>query len=409
MLIRQAVILVGGRGTRLGDLTANTPKPLLPVGGIPFLDYVLQQISRHGFTDVVLLCGYKPDEFTAFLAERTPPSLAVHMSREPETLCGTAGALVHARDLLDESFLLLNGDTFFDINLLDLAVLAEQSRAMATMALVPMKGDRYGTVTLDGNLIGAFNDPQMRVPGPINGGIYVMRRDVIDRVTTTPCSLEKDIFPTLAEQSLIAGRVYDRPFIDIGVPQDFDRAQTYIPSLVRRPAVFLDRDGVLNDDLGYVHRIEDFHWKQGAREAVKLLNDTGFHVFVVTNQAGVARGYYDEATVQALHRWINDEMRAVGAHIDAFEYCPFHPEGALPEYRQVSERRKPRPGMIADLVESYPVDLERSFLIGDKVSDIGAAEALGIPGYLFEGSDLLAFVEAVLRDRVGEKALAAEE
>ena len=147
--------------------------------------------------------------------------------------------------------------------------------------------------------------------------------------------------------------------------------------MLTRPAVFLDRDGDLNLDKGYVHTIADFEWVPGAREAIRLCNDEGYFVFVVTNQSGVARGLYDESAVLALHNFMNEELAQMGGHIDAFEYCPHHPEAAVPAYRKSCERRKPGPGMILDLLKNWPVDRQRSFLVGNEPSDLAAAAAAG--------------------------------
>jgi D,D-heptose 1,7-bisphosphate phosphatase len=166
---------------------------------------------------------------------------------------------------------------------------------------------------------------------------------------------------------------------------------------MRRPAVFLDRDGVLNVDRGYVYRPEEFEWIPGAKAAIKALNDTGYYVFVLTNQSGIARGYYSEEDVQALHRWMAAELQAEGAHIDGFEYCPYHPEGTVARYRRASDRRKPAPGMILDCLARFPVDVSRSYLIGDKPHDLQAAAAAGVPGYLFQGQNLMDFVNTVAR------------
>jgi len=166
--------------------------------------------------------------------------------------------------------------------------------------------------------------------------------------------------------------------------------------LARRPAVFFDRDGVLNRDVGYLHRPEEFEWLEGAKTAIRHCNDAGYFVFVVTNQAGVARGYYDESDVEKLHSWMRAELAPQGAHIDAFEYCPHHLDGVRPEYRRACRRRKPAPGMILDLLANWPVDKQASFLIGNTQSDLDAAAAAGIPGHLYQGGDLAAFVAARL-------------
>jgi D-glycero-D-manno-heptose 1,7-bisphosphate phosphatase len=160
----------------------------------------------------------------------------------------------------------------------------------------------------------------------------------------------------------------------------------------RRPAAFLDRDGVLNHDTGYVYRPDQFEWILGAREAVKRLNDDGYYTFVVTNQAGVAHGLYAEADIHRLHEWVNAELSRAGARIDAFFHCPYHPEGKVEAYRRVSDDRKPGPGMLLRAKQEWPVDWSRSFLIGDRDSDIAAATAAGIPGHKFGGGDLLAFL-----------------
>ncbi|WP_035726571.1 D-glycero-alpha-D-manno-heptose-1,7-bisphosphate 7-phosphatase [Bradyrhizobium murdochi] len=165
---------------------------------------------------------------------------------------------------------------------------------------------------------------------------------------------------------------------------------------MKRPAIFFDRDGVLNEDHGYVFEISQLKWIEGAREAVKVANGAGYFVFVITNQSGVARGLYEETHVEALHKWMENDLAKIGAHIDAFEYCPYHPEAAIERYRRVSPRRKPAPGMIQDLMERFPVDVSRSILIGDKPTDLEAAQAAGIKGYLFPGHNLAQFLKSIL-------------
>lgn len=160
--------------------------------------------------------------------------------------------------------------------------------------------------------------------------------------------------------------------------------------------MFLDRDGVLNEDRGYIHRPDQFVWISGAKDAVKLLNDSGYYVFVVTNQAGVAHGYYEESAILSLHEWVQSELHETGARIDDWRYCIFHPEAKIEKLRKTHNWRKPGPGMILDLMAHWPVDPAQSFLIGDKESDIGAAKAAGIPGHLFTGHDLLSFMQTLL-------------
>ncbi len=160
-----------------------------------------------------------------------------------------------------------------------------------------------------------------------------------------------------------------------------------------RPAAFLDRDGVLNEDRGYVYRAEDLVWVADAAAALRRLREAGHLIFVVTNQSGVGRGFYREDDVHRLHAHM---QIVLGGCVDAFRFCPHHPEAALSAYRQRCACRKPAPGMIKDLLGAYPVDAARSFLIGDRETDLEAARAAGLRGYRFEGGSLDAFVSTLL-------------
>jgi D,D-heptose 1,7-bisphosphate phosphatase len=397
---RQCVILVGGLGTRLGALTADCPKPLLPVATIPFLSYLADEAERFGFKNLLLLAGYRSADVEAWAIERrSRPGVTVDISVE-STPAGTGGSLLLADHLLEERFLLLNGDSWFDFNWLDLMTVAPADQADVVMALRPVSdGGRYGVVTCKGERVIDLRDRgHPGQPATINAGVYVMSKRILKAITPG-ASLERDVIPALAKDDRVRGRVYAHGrFIDIGVPDDYARAQTILPGWLRRPAVFLDRDGVLNHDHGYVHRSDQFDWVDGAREAIKLLNDNGFFVFVVTNQAGIARGYYDETAVGVLHGWISTELRARGAHIDDFRYCPHHPEGTVAALRRTCRCRKPGPGMIEDLLQLWTVDQAHSFLVGDKNSDIDAAHAAGIDGYLFDGVSLLETIAAHLKE-----------
>ena len=165
----------------------------------------------------------------------------------------------------------------------------------------------------------------------------------------------------------------------------------------RHPAIFFDRDGVLNIDHGYTYRSEEFEWVVGAKKAIQHFNQQGYYVFVVTNQSGIARGFYTEEEVQKLHAFMNKELSEEGAHINAFYYCPHHMEGIVPKYTMACQCRKPMPGMLLQAIEEWRIDPATSLMIGDRPSDIEAAKAAGIPGYLFSGKDLYKYVKGIIK------------
>ncbi|MBS0280504.1 MAG: HAD-IIIA family hydrolase [Proteobacteria bacterium] len=402
-MISQCVILVGGLGTRLGELTHATPKPLLPVNGKPFLDHLIQRAARFGFTDIVLLAGYLGDQVLARYAGTQRVAgrdvqVRVVVEREP---AGTGGALTYLDGSADEHFLLMNGDSWFDMDLRAFADAPLMKPTLAKIALRRLENlGRYGGVILDRGRIldfaaaGAGNGDSL-----INAGIYLAARELIGMVRQMPCSLERDLFVPMAKKGRLSGTPLEGAFIDIGVTEDYARAETVLRDNLYRPAVFFDRDGVLNIDEGYTHRPDDLRWNEGAIAAVRAVNQAGWYAFVVTNQAGVGHGHYGEKEVDIFHRHMEVELAKQGAHIDEFVYCPFHPDAKLEAYRKDSTLRKPNPGMILDLLARWPVDASRSFLVGDRNSDLEAAAGASIGAYLYSGGDLNLLVTEALKER----------
>ena len=304
---------MGGFGTRLGELTKTTPKPLLPVGGKPFLDYVFFDLARQGITSIVLAARYHAPQMDAFIHESETIkrfSLKVSISIEPKP-AGTGGALFHARHLLEDRFLLLNGDSVIDVNILALAQVAPE--ALGTLTVCPVEdASRYGTVRIHDGKIAEFSArPPVPGPGIVNGGVYVFHKQLLDFLNDQ-CSLEQDVLPQLAATGLLAAFQTTGFFLDIGLPESYAIAETALPQRQCKPAAFFDRDGVLNLDHGHVGSVDRFDWMPGAKQTIRHLNENGHYVFVVTNQAGVAKGKYSEENVRALHQHMQCDLADAG-------------------------------------------------------------------------------------------------
>jgi dTDP-glucose pyrophosphorylase/histidinol phosphatase-like enzyme len=393
--IRQAVILAGGKGTRLGAITQTIPKPMLPIaGGRPFLDYLLEMIERHGYHDILLLGGYLGDVLETAYDGRRIGNAIVRVLREPAPL-GTAGALTIARASLDPRFLLMNGDAFFDINLRALEQASQQDGAMATLALRSVAdAARYGRVIEEQGSVVAFLEKDLSRPGPgvINGGIYVLKREILDLVHDLPCSLEQDIFPALVERGQIRGREFDGYFLDIGLPETLERGHLELPSVRARPAAFLDRDAVINsaDD-----NSEAFQWVRGAVEAIRKLNDRGYYVFV-SNPSGrehrtlAARGAF------RLSAAMQQRLAAEGAHVDRFYGEPACPQDIAPAHAIAATKTNPVSSPVFNAMNEWPIIRERSFFIGASGDDIEASRRAGVLGHALPEGDLARLVHSLL-------------
>jgi D-glycero-D-manno-heptose 1,7-bisphosphate phosphatase len=338
---------------------------------------------------MVLIARGEAGAIEPFLAENLDRPYRIRGVVAPQE-AGDGGCLRCAAGGLDRRFFLFSGHSFFDINLLDL-VLAANSFPVALALERVADTRRRGSFTTEGGRIVNFRSPdECSGLGLVDAGVRVVERSILHEIDRLGGSLERDIFPTLIASGRVAGKAYRSRSWDVDAAEG-------LASHLRRPALFLDRDGVINADIGYPHRPDQIAWVDGALEAIRLANDRGHLVIVVTNQAGVARGYYSEETLQTLHTWMQQRFAEAGAHVDRFYYCPHHPQASVAAYRLICECRKPAPGMLLRALAG-DVRREASLLVGDKPSDIEAARRAGIAGFLFPGGDLREFVDPLLVD-----------
>jgi D-glycero-D-manno-heptose 1,7-bisphosphate phosphatase len=399
VVVREALVLAGGLATRLGDAAADVPKRLQPVGGRPFLDFILWELRRHGVRRVVLCTGRLHEAVVEHVGDGSAFGVEAVYSREPQPL-GTAGALaVAASQVQGDVVFALNGDSLFDCNLTELARrLRSSDAAEAVLALGRVEDTgRYGSVALaSGGRIEGFREKGGGGAGLINAGVYCLRTDWLRSLPAEHSSLERDVFPELAEQGRLLGMATDAFFVDIGTPASLKAAQLSVPAWRHKPCAFLDRDGIINCDRGHLCDTEQFEFTPGMPEAIKLLNDAGWLVIVITNQAGIGRGKYTEEQFEAFSEWIDDRLAEGGAHVDAVYHCPHHPTAGLGEYRRECECRKPAPGMVKRAISDWEPDVARSFLLGDKDSDVEAAVSAGVRGVLYAGGDLRDVIRSLI-------------
>lgn len=386
------VILCGGYGSRLAQYTKKTPKPLLEVAGKPFLFYLINNLTRFGFKRILLLTHYKKELFFEFKKKHFK-SFPIKIINEKIKL-GTGGSLVAARDNLDDEFFLFNGDTYFDINILDLK-LHQQNKQLITAACTYKKISKYSIQKyLRKSKIINLKKNRKNKKNLVFGGIYFIKKKLLANYKVKALDLDKDIIFPLVKKKLVNIKTYKKNiFFDIGDSvKDYISSSKKITEVTNKPCCFLDRDGVLNIDTGYVYKINNFKWKRNIFKAIKFLNDNNYYVIVITNQAGIAHGYFKEQDVENLHNYINAKLFEKGAHIDKFYYCPFHEQAKILKYKKKTNYRKPGNGMLLQALRDFKIKKNQSFFIGDQKSDEICAKKTNVK-FQFAKSSILNIVK----------------
>ncbi len=371
-MIKEAIVLAGGLGTRLRDTVPDLPKCMAPVAGRPFLFYMINYLRTQGVERFIFALGYKHELIEEWLATQFP-TLDYICSVEDEPL-GTGGAIKLAcAHATEENVLVTNGDTLFKVDTAQLALMHHSHAAEATLSLKPMQDfDRYGIVETDDNgLVLNFLEKQFCEQGNINGGVYVLNlMSFLENDWPPVFSFEKDYLES--RRFRLFGSAQDSYFIDIGIPEDLERAQS---ELARTPAdlgtvdknwtLFIDRDGVINYEKegDYIRNWREFKFYEGAKDAFKILGNSFGTIIVVTNQRGIGKGLMTEADLDSIHQHMLKQIQNAGGRVDKVYYCTStdndHPD------------RKPNPGMALRAKLDFPaIDLNRSIMIGNKPSDM---------------------------------------
>ena len=377
---REAIVLAGGFGTRLAHVVPDVCKPMAPVAGRPFLRFVMDNLAEAHFDHVVVADGYRREQIENYFGEAYRGICIDYSSEVSPLLTGGATKQALVKCTSDWVFV-LNGDTWLDLDFDEMAAVAESlpDSAQAVVAVKRMFDfERYGTVGVDddGTLV-AFHEKDYCKDGLINAGVYLIRRDSLGDMPNA-FSLESDWFERVVSDGVLYAVECTGDFIDIGVPDDYALAQGMFKSMAQgwKLALF-DRDGTINVDTGHLYEPEKLELIPSTVDIMRRYSeDPDFKIAIVTNQAGIAKGLYTEADMRKIHHCIERELAELGVQVDAWYFCPHHPD-----YTGVCRCRKPAPGMLEAAMHDFDAKPEDCVMYGDRTTDEAAAKAAGIKFY----------------------------
>ena len=367
------VILAGGKGTRIKSLLKGYPKPMLKFNGKNFLQYIINLVIKYPFRNIYILTGYKSKIIISKYDKKEINFVKIKCLKEKKLL-GTGGALFTLKKKLS-NFVLINGDTLFDIDYNKLLNTSFKN-SFGTIALIGKKNKKstkLNNLNLKNKII------QFDTRGKfMNGGVYFFKKKFLKLIPKIKSSLEDEILPNLIKKKLINGVVYNNFFIDIGSKESLKIGAKKLNKHFYRPAAFLDRDGVINYDYGYVCSEKKFKIRKGVLKGLKHLIKNNYYIFIITNQAGIAKKKFSEKKFQNFQNFIKLKLSLKGIYFNDFEYCPYHPKGLLKKYKKRSDYRKPGNLMIKNLQKKWLINMKKSFMIGDNITDKECANKSGL-------------------------------
>ena len=431
----KTVIMAGGRGTRISSVVNDVPKPMIPIGGKPVLEHEIECLRQQGFTEIILTVAYLADIIMDYFGDGSgcspvtgkPFGVNIEYYVEKEAL-GNAGALFRIREKLDGDFLLLNADAMFDVDFNRFVKYHKKCGGLATLFTHPnshpydsglIVADKQGCVE---QWLAKEDERPEYYRNRVNAGLHVISTELLDQMEmqitkTGKIDLDRHLLKPLAG----TGRMYcyDSPEYvkDMGTPDRYEAVcKDFVSGRVagknlrkKQKAVFLDRDGTINQYVGFLRNEEQFELLEGVAEAVKKINESGYLAIVVTNQPVIARGEVSFEELEKIHCKMETLLGKEGAYLDAIYYCPHHPhkgyKGEVAELKIDCGCRKPKPGMILQAAEKFHIDLSQSWMVGDGQNDIQAGKEAGCRTALIGkenyGQDmtvdsLLEFVEKVV-------------
>jgi len=372
VVIKQAVILAGGRGTRLKTLTDNLPKPMISINRRPFLEYLICLLRGNRIEEVILLLGYLPEKIVKYFGNGLNFGINIKYSIGDVSF-ETGKRIKNAEELLDDNFLLMYCDNYWPLNLKKLVKYHDEHNVLTTVTIYTnkdnstksnIKVDNQGYVTL------YDKSRKEKILSGVDIGFFIINKKVLEWMPNTNFSFEKEILPKLIKEKQIAGYLTGHKYYSIG---KIERLPITAQFLKPKKVIFLDRDGVINkkpSKADYVKSWDEFKFLPGTIEAMSILTKNGYEIYIISNQAGIARGMMTEDDLKEIHKKMKNELRMRGARILDIYYCPHG-------WDERCECRKPKPGMFFQAAREHYLDLTKAVFIGDDERDLQAGNAAG--------------------------------
>lgn len=399
----EAVITAGGKGTRVASVDSTIPKPMLPIAGQPVLRHTIECLKRQEIDQITLTVGHLGHVIQNYFGDGSRFGVRIQYIQEDMPL-GTAGALYYLKEQISDDFFLINGDLIFDADLKRMMSFHRGCGAAVTLLAHPNDHPYDSGLILadpDGKVRGWLSKEDERgwYQNLVNAGIHILSPEVLKNLEAPgKLDLDRDIIKPLIPSGGVYAYRTPEYVKDMGTPeriaqveQDLKSGRVRQKNLTgKQKAVFLDRDGTINEYVGFLRNADDFRLIDGAAEAIRLINQSGYLAIVVTNQPVIARGEVTWEQLEQIHHKMETLLGAAGAYVDGIFVCPHHPDrgfpGEIPEYKLDCDCRKPKPGLLLRAAEKYNIDLEASWMVGDSSRDILAGKAAGCGTVLVTGN-----------------------
>ena len=431
----KVVIMAGGKGTRISSVASDIPKPMIKIDGMPILEHEIQCLREQGFDDIIITVSHLGNIIMDYFGDGSGLSpvtgfpFGVHIEYyfEKEPL-GNAGALFKIKDKLTSDFFLLNADAMFDVDFNRFLKFHQEHGGLVSLFTHPNSHpyDSGLIIANENNEVEkwlAKEDVRPRYyKNRVNAGLHIINPSIFELVgidsekiglvgndgKIIKVDLDRQLLKPLAGTGKMF--CYDSPEYvkDMGTPDryysvcaDFEAGRVTGKNLKnKQKAIFLDRDGTINKYVGFLRNIDEFELVNGAAEAIRRINESGYLAIVITNQPVIARGEVSFSQLEEIHNKMETLLGKEGAYLDAIYYCPHHPhkgyEGEISELKIDCDCRKPKPGLLLKAAEIFNIQLSDSYMVGDADSDIQAGRAAGCTAMKIEEGGLLEAIKEIL-------------